>query len=385
MVISGTGIMEKKIQGLRGKNRINLMILIVSMPIGGVENQLLSIVQRLNKQKYNIMICCIRDVGVLGEKAADMGIKTIALNLMQSNRFSLNIPYRISKVIKEHDIHILWTHQYVANFYGRIASLLARTPAVISNFHALYDNPKTHRKIFNHLLSYRTDVLVAVSEAVAFDVRSYDRVNSGKLKVVYNGTDISLFDVPETKSDCRKKLELPEKDIIVGTIGRLTKEKNQGVIIEALHNLPGNIKGLIIGDGPLRKTLEEAGGKRFYFTGQMQYNLIPYALKSMDIFCFASLWEGFGTALVEAMAAGLPIIASDIPPHREVLGDTGILFPLNDVKTLAKVIKTLIDDLSLIDTLSIRARERARIFSIDNTVKIYGELFEGTLRKKVFL
>ncbi len=377
--------MEKNIQGLTGKDIINLMILIASMPVGGVENQLLSIVQRLHKQNYNITICCIRDVGVLGEKAAGMGINIVPLHLMQSNRISLNIPYRLSRIIKEKNVHILWTHQYVANFYGRIASLLSRTPVVISNFHSLYDNPKTHRKIFNHLLSYRTDALVAVSEAVASDVRSFDRINSKKVKVIYNGIDISLFDVPETKTDCRKKLGLPPKDIIVGTIGRLSKEKNHGIIIEALHSLPGDVKGLIIGDGPLKKTLEDSGGKRFYFTGQMQYTLIPYALKSMDIFCFVSLWEGFGIALVEAMAAGLPIVASDIPPHREVLGDTGIRVPLKDAKSLAKAIKTLISDVSLKDTMSAQSRERARIFSIEKTVKAYKELFMETLRKKVLL
>jgi glycosyltransferase involved in cell wall biosynthesis len=364
--------------------KINLLILIVSMPVGGVESQILSIVQRLNKQKYNVLICCIKDLGVLGEEAARSGIKTLVLNLMKSNRFSVAIPYRISKLLKENNIHILWTHQYVANLYGRIASLLAGTPVVISNFCALYDNPKLHRRIFNYLLSYRTDALIAVSQAVASDIKSYDHVAPGKIRVIYNGIDLSLFNIQSTRTECRRKLGLPEKDIIVGSIGRLSKEKNHKMVVEALHVLPPNVKGLVVGDGPLRKTLEEAGGKRFYFTGRMDYNLIPFALKAIDIFCFPSLWEGFGTALVEAMSAGLPVVVSDISPHREVVGDAGIFVPVNDVGRLVEELKMLIDNLSLRNTLGHKAKERAKIFSIENTVKAYDELFEETLAQKRF-
>jgi glycosyltransferase involved in cell wall biosynthesis len=383
MAHNSTGIMEENIQGLTERSRINLMALIVSMPVGGVETQLLSILGRLNKDRYNVSICCIKDAGTLGEKAAEAGIKMIALNLMKSNRFSLGIARQISRTVREHDIHILWTHQYVANLYGRIALLTAETPAVISNFHALYDNPKIHRRLFNRLLSGRTDIMVAVSDAVAADMKIYDRVSAEKIKVIHNGIDLSVFDIAASKADCRKKLGLPEDDIIVGTIGRLSKEKNHKVIIDALIGMPAGVKGLIIGDGPLRKVMEEAGGDRFYFTGQMEYNVIPLALNAMDIFCSSSLWEGFGMAVVEAMASGLPIVASDIPSHREVLGEAGLFFPAENAGSLAKVLNMIMDDASLRGSLAGKAKGRAELFSIDKTVAAYDRLFRTITKHDV--
>jgi len=367
-----------------GINKINLMILIVSMPVGGVENLILSIVQRLNKQKYNVMICCIKELGALGEKAAELGIKIIALNLMQSNRFSLLIPYRISRILKENNIHILWTHQYVANLYGRMASLVAKTPVVISTFHVLYDNQKFHRRIFNHLLSYKTDIMVSVSNAVAADMVRYDRVNPKKIKVIYNGIEQKRFDEKLSKGEARNILGLPHKGVIIGTLGRLTEQKGHRYLIEAGSNL-GDTYIVIVGDGPLAGELREQAGRlkiNCIFPGRLDYKQVPVFLRAVDIFCFPSLWEGFSIALIEAMAAGLPVVASDIPPHREVVGDAGMLVPVKDAARLAETLGRLIEEPSLRMTLGGRARERAKVFSIENTVKAYEDLFDEILQKK---
>jgi len=112
---------------------------------------------------------------------------------------------------------------------------------------------------------------------------------------------------------------------------------------------------------------------------------IPVFLKSLDIFCFPSLWEGLPSALIEAMAAGLPVIATDIPPHREVLGDTGVVVPAGNADALTEAANMLIDDPSLMLTVAQKEKERVKMFSIDNTAKTYERLFEGILKKKKLL
>ncbi len=363
--------------------KINLMVLIVSMPVGGVESQVLSVVQRLNREKYHVTICCIKEPGTLGEKASDKGIKVISLGLMKSSRFSFSIPLRISGVLKENKIDILWTHQYVANLYGRIAALLSGTKGITSTYHALYDKPKKHRSIFNHFLSYRTDALAAVSRAVAEDMKSFDHVSPGKVSIIHNGIDIPFFDINETQAECRKKLGLPEEEILIGAVGRLSEEKNHKVMIEAVNMLPEKVKGVIVGDGKLEGPLREAGGKRIYFLTKMEHALLPYALKAMDIFCFPSLWEGFGLALVEAMAAGLPPVSSDIPTLREVAGEGALYFPSDSAVELANILKSLIDDPAERKLLGDKARKRAAVFSIDNTVKAYENLFAEIEKRKI--
>ncbi len=368
-------------------NKINLMVLIVSMPVGGVENQVLSVIRRLNKQKYDISICCIKGLGTLGKKAGDMGFKTIELNLMKSSRFSLAIPFRISKVLKENKIHILWSHQYVANLYGRIAALLANTPLTIPTFHVLYDNPKLHRRIFNHILSYRTDMMIGVSNAVVSDMIRYDKVRSRKTKVIYNGIDVNKFDFHCSRQDARKSFDLPPDSTIIGTVGRTTEQKGHRYLIEAAAGIE-DICVVIAGDGPLLeelKNLVERLNIRCIFLGELKNEQIPVFLQAIDIFCFPSLWEGMPLALIEAMSAGIAIVASDIPPHREVLDDAGVLIEPANSEAIINGLKMLIDNSSLRETYIKRAKERSNKFSIDGSKKAFEDLLDSMLARKGLL
>lgn len=381
MAVDSAGVMETDIQNLTGRKKINLMVLIVSMPVGGVETQVLSIIQRLNRERYNVTLCCIKESGELGEKAAASGIKTISLNLMDSNKFSLYIPWKIYRAVKENNIHILWTHQYVANLYGRLASLFVKVP-VAPTFHVLYDNPKLHRSILNNLLSYKTDLMVSVSNAVAADMVRFDRVNPEKIKVIYNGIDENAFSSGLSKQEARKIFNLPPDGIIAGSIGRLSEQKGHRYLIAAVSKLK-NACVAIAGEGPLMeelKSLSDSLKVKCIFTGKVGPEKIPAFLSALDVFCFPSLWEGFGIAIVEAMAAGLPVIVSDIPPHREVVGDAGVFVPPGNADALAEALNTIMKDPSIRGPLSAKAKERARFFSIEKTVKAYERLFEDLLK-----
>jgi len=170
-------------------------------------------------------------------------------------------------------------------------------------------------------------------------------------------------------------------------VGRLTEQKGHRYLIEAAVNVK-NVEIVIAGDGPLRKELESLAERlrvKCIFTGAVEQKKIPVFLKSLNIFCFPSLWEGLPSALIEAMAAGLPVIATDIPPHKEVLGDTGVIVSAGDADALAKAANMLIDDPSLMLTVAQKEKERVKMFSIDNTAKTYERLFEDILKKKRLL
>ncbi len=368
--------------------KFNIMHLIVSMPIGGVENQLFNILKLYNKEKHDVFLCCIRDLGELGCEAKRFGIPAIELGLMKSNMFDLRIVWKIYKVLKTNNIHILRTHQYVANLYGRLAAIIAQTPVVIASFHNLYTRPKRHRSFFNRLLARKSDFLVAVSNAVAEDIVKYDRINRKKIRIIYNGIDLEKFNKLPDKNKCREDFGLPQDKIILGNVGRISEAKNQKIILEALAMLyRDDIVALFVGEGHLRGKLQNLSGKlgimdRVIFLGKIPHERIPIALKAMDIFCFPSLWEGFPSALVEAMATGLSIIASAIHPHREVVGDAGVLIPPSNAEKLTDTLKLLLNNQSLRDEFDKRARERAKLFSIHNTVKAYEGMFEEVLQQK---
>jgi glycosyltransferase involved in cell wall biosynthesis len=306
---------------------------------------------------------------------------------MNMHGFDFKALIELYKLIKAENIHILRTHQYHANLYGRLAGVLAGVPVIIPTYHNLYNSPnkpKCHRRLINYLLSIVSDKLVAVSGAVANDIMVYDKVQPNKVKIIYNGIEINRFKKDILKEDIRKELGLPFSTI-VGTVGRLTEQKGHKFLIEAASGIEG-VCVAIAGDGHLRKELMDLAKRlkvNCLFMGMLSPEKVPKFLKSLDIFCFPSLWEGFGIALIEAMASGLPIIASDIPPHREVLGDAGVYFPQGNVSALSYNINQLIENKTLREMLGEMAKERAELFSIEKTVKEYEKLYNEILNKKM--
>ena len=133
------------------------------------------------------------------------------------------------------------------------------------------------------------------------------------------------------------------------------------------------------------KALADKFRVKCIFMGMMPPEKIPVFLKSLDVFCFPSLWEGFPTALIEAMAAGLPVVATDIPSNREIADDAGILVAASRKEDLAGPLKMLFEDRLLRDEMGRRAKEKIQKFSIENTVKTYQDLFNEILRKKGML
>lgn len=381
---------EKKVMQSSDNKVFNILHVVSRLPVGGVENMLLRVIEGYDKKRFNVSVCCIKEGGEIADELKRSGYKVEILNKMKGHGFDWGAVMALYNCIKRKNIHILRTHQYHANLYGRIAGLLARVPVIIPSFHNLYESPnkpKIHRRLFNYFLGFFSDVLVAVSNTVASDIIRFDWVNPEKIKIIYNGIVSEEFNITLSKEEARKALELPLNCPIIGTVGRLTAQKGHRYLIEAISGL-SNTCIAIAGDGPLFKELKELAKQHkvnHIFMGQLNPEKTPLFLRALDIFCFPSLWEGFGTALIEAMATGLPVVATDIPPLREVVVDAGILVPPRDAEVLAKTIKMLIDTPSLKDTLGKKARERANIFTIKNTVKAYENLFEEMLRKKKLL
>lgn len=365
----------------------NILHVISRLPVGGAENMLLKEVTGYQKDRFRVSVCCVKEGGKIAEELQRRGYRVEVLNKMKGRGFDFGAITALNKLIRRENIHIIRTHQYHANLYGRISGILSGVPIIITTTHNLYefpDKPKIHRRIFNYLLSFFSDALVAVSNAVASDIMKYDWVSPKRIRVIYNGISLDNFNKDISRREARKILDLPPDSLIVGTVGNLTQQKGHRYLIEAAYGLK-DIIITIAGEGPLNdelKTLAKLSGVNCVFLGTIDPSEIPVFLKALDIFCFPSLWEGFGVALLEAMASGLPIVASDIPPHREVVVDDVILVPPGNSGKLSEVLKMLMENSSMRVTLGQKAREKAKIFSIENTVKAYEDLFTEILKKK---
>ena len=359
---------------------------------GGVGNQLLLLLKNYARDEFLPIVCSLRDKGVVGEEIEDLGIEVICLNRDFKRGFYWTVVKELRTLMKQRNIQIVRTHEYRANLHGRLAALLAKVPCIVGSVHNVYNarDKKLNRRILNRYLGIFTDRVVAVSEEVKKEIVRYDSVPENKVAVIYNGVDRKRF-VDIDAQSIRSEFHIPKSTPIIGTVGRFFPQKGQKYLLEAVakvRNKFPHIAVFVIGDGSLKEELQDHTKKlnieqNIIFTGVRRD--IPALLAAMDIFIFPSLWEGFGNALVEAMAAGKPIIATDIPSVREILdsGKSGIVVPPANSEAIARSLDLLLSDRALAENLGNAARERAlSSFTIDSTVRGYSSLYRSILEQK---
>lgn len=348
---------------------VTVLHLISRLPSGGVENQLRKVVRLYDRQRFQPVVCCMKEKGEVGEAIERDGTPVIVLNRMQGHTFDIRLVQELRRLMRARRVTILRTHQFHANLYGRIVAISAGVPILIPSFHNTYARRKRHRSLLNWMLARWTDRLITVSDAVKQDLIRYDHLPEEKIKVIHNGCDIDRFMNPSVQEDLRAAWKIPPGAPVIGTVGRLAKEKGQALLIEAVSLLRSDFPDLhllLVGEGPEREALEKEAarrgvGNRVIFTGFQRE--IPALLSLMDLFVFPSLNEGFSNALLEAMAAGKPVIASDIIENAEILPSEkfGLRVPPNDVTALAQQIAFLLKHRS--EAAAMGSRAQARVAS----------------------
>lgn len=368
---------------------INILYLFVTLPIGGAEEHLLTVLKNLDLTKYNPIVCCIREKGLIGEEIENRGIAIISLN-RKSKSWDFRIVMDILRIIRTKNIHLIHTHLYHANMYGRIAALISKIPAVVTE-HNVYPKYKLKRRILNWFLAKKTKKIIAVSEMVKKDITVRDWIKPLKVEVIYNGIDIDRFPSAISKEEARQKLGVPTDCFLIGTIGRLTDQKGQIYLINALSIIKGiipEIKLLLAGSGPLESEL-----KNIVFTkGLNEYveflgarRDIPDILKAMDIFVFPSLWEGLPMVLLEAMASSLPVVATSVGGITEIVrnGINGVIVPPRNESVLVQIIIELSKDKAKRKLLGESGRKTVEDkFTASLMVKNLESVYESSLLNK---
>jgi glycosyltransferase involved in cell wall biosynthesis len=260
---------------------------------------------------------------------------------------------RMRKVIRDGGFDLVHTHLSTSSVNGCIAARFAKVPSV-ATVHGM--SGKLSFSAANHL--------IAVSEEVKRHLVGQG-VRADKVSVVHNGLapDFHLL----SRKTARENLDIPESDLVVGTVSRVTPKKGIEDALQAIAKLRvefPNIRYLVVGDGDglehCRALADELGlGDRAMFVGYQQD--VGSFLPAMDVFLFPTHKEAMGIALVEAMAAGLPCVATDVGGIPEVVTtQTGRLVPSKDPPALERETASLLRDLALREHMSRAALERCR-------------------------
>ena len=333
---------------------INLLLLFVTMPIGGAETLCLEILNGIDRTRFNPTVCCIARKGVLGERIEQSGFEVVELQRMQSKRFDFGAVSALVRLMESRRIDILHANMYHANLYGRLAvrRMKKARPAVIAAIHSLYTERKRYRLLVNRFLNRSTDRILTVSGAARDDILKYEKVAPDKVIVLPPGRSLSHLNVAITREQAKERLGLAGFDFVVGTVGRLVTAKGYRFLLEAIANLAGrgiDVKLVMAGSGPLESALRDRAaelgiGERVMLLGSR--GDVPELLRGMDVFTLSSVSEAAPVALVEALAAGLPCVVTTVGGMVAMVdgGRCGVLTPPGDSAALADALAELIQD-----------------------------------------
>lgn len=333
-----------------GKDKINLALF---WPKYSSESTSLNdLVLRLDKDRFNIIFIYLTGFGVEKNMMEEAGYKVFYLsNLETVKEFRFSILFRLIKVLKEDKIDILHCHRHKPSFYGAIAGIFAKTPVVLSHVHGLSRTRNLVRRVVNFILFKRFNRIIGCARSVQDDVLRDNRfLSAEKVSVLENSVDCQRFiDVSITKAQAKQMLGLSSDVFVFGTIGRLAPTKGLTYLIEAFSKVKEKIPSahlVMFGDGACRTELEELSSKlscgdSIHFLGHRDN--IEQLIKGMDVFVLSSIAEGMPRAILEAMAAGIPCIATEAGGIPEIINtpDVGLLVPAMDENALKDAMITL--------------------------------------------
>ena len=234
----------------------------------------------------------------------------------------------------------------IANRWGRLGAKLAAVPTIISTEHGRVSQLSLLEKIINKILAPITNQIIAVSDNLRDYIIQNEGISPAKIKVIRNGINLSRFGKRIDAVVKKKELGIHANHSIVGIIASLTQVKNHKTLIKAvpfiLQSVP-KVTFLIVGDGPLmnqhQNLVRQLGLQdAFIFLGNRDD--VPSLLSIFDVSVLCSLYEGISITILESMAAGKPVVATNVGGNPEVVKDgvTGYLVPQENPNELAKKI-----------------------------------------------
>lgn len=367
------------------QQRITVLHILSSADIAGGEGYVRDLLKYADKKNKHLVVLPYR--GPFVEVLEDCRYNFTIIDM--EKRFSIRSILLLVQFIKENRVDIVHTHGYRANFYGRIACMLAGVKSVSTVHVSLYDYVKTSSFIryiyikLERILSYRTSVFICISNAMKQDMLTLG-IDPQKIVVIKNGVDLERFYPRHVQDKLKRELGIKTNGPIVGTVGRMVTEKGQIYLIEALQYLKTDwkdLKCLFIGEGPmlpqLRKMASDSGIEDMCIFAGIRKD-IEFSYSILDVFVLPSLREPFGLVLLEAMASGIPVIATAAGGPLEFIGPdvNGVLVPVADSKALALKISCLLSNKGKAQAIATEGRRTVENqYSVKKTVKKVEEVY----------
>ncbi len=366
---------------------IRITFVIPTLDQSGAERQLWLLATHLPKSNFDVSVIALARGGFYADKLQSAGISVEVLG--KRLRFDPLTFLKLRRRLDSSCPDIVQSFLFAANSYVRLPGMRsAKSKIVVSE--RCVDSWKSNWQLATdrRLLSH-TDAMTANSESVAEFYRTAVRVPEQLITVIPNGVSAELS-VVEPPSDLRRELGLPPEAKLVGFVGRLAAQKCLNDLVWAfqlLHQVVESVYLVIIGEGPEREPLAELLSsfgcrEKAFFLGHR--NDAAALTAQLNAFCLPSSFEGMSNSLMDAMAAGIPAVVSDIPANKELIKHevSGLIFPQGSGPEITKALKRVLDDRELSTRLGDEARNYVvQHHSIDQLVQKHVALYNRLLSR----
>ncbi len=357
-----------------------ILYLSTSSGPGGAERVISDLASSLDPEKYRAILCLFRP-GWIQERCESQGVRTyvIPTHGMADWRWA----YRFKQLLRNERVDVIHAHEFDAIIQGAFVAAFGEIPLIATIHGKNYFHEKFRRRLAYRWVS-RQATMVAVSENLKQFIVERIGISADRIKVVYNGVDaVAPCNHVEVEL-CKKELGIPAQDKVVGVVGNLYPVKGHQYLIEGipavLQTCP-DTSFVFAGRGELETQLKEQVhhlglDKRVQFLGLRQD--IPRILALLDVFVLPSLSEGLSMAILEAMIAGKPVVATQVGGNPELVveGETGFLVPPRDSHALASRVATLLTNKQQAVQFAEQGRRRAEgQFSLATMVRAYQLLY----------
>jgi sugar transferase (PEP-CTERM/EpsH1 system associated) len=367
---------------------------VLNLEVGGLERVVANLVSRLRGTRFQPVVFCLEGGGFFAQEIEGMGIPVHTIN--RAPGISWNAIKQLAQHFRKYKVQIVHTHSPAPHLHGMIAALLTRVPVRVHTKHGR-DFPHIWRKVWvNRISAWMTDVVVPVSDDTLDVAVRTERANPRKVRRIWNGVDTDLYKPverlkPSVECNRLQPSTLDSQPLVIGTVARLAPVKDQKTMLAAFQlvvkELP-EARLVICGDGPCETELRDTSDKlgvadRVTFLGNRSD--IKSVLNTFSLFTLSSVSEGLSMTILEAMACGLPVVATDVGGNRESVNppECGLIVPPKDPRALADAYLRLARDPMESARMGIAARARAvSHFSMETMVAEYVHLYESLLARK---
>ena len=362
-----------------------------SFELAGTQRFLLSLLRLMDKGAFEPVVFSTRPEGELLSEIEALGTPVHEFGTGRSlfSPATASGLWRAGRFLRRERVDALCCMLGITTLFGPFVGRVAGVPVVLNSQRNMgyWLRGRVRQAVYGYVNRRLVDGVLVNSRAAAEELTRRFGVPPGRVHAIPGGVDVASFDVAEPDEALRSEMGLRGAKV-VGVVGKLSRVKNQAFFIRAAARVLTKRKDvafLIVGDGPLRKELEELAGwlgvaGRVLFLGERRD--VPELLKLMDVFVMPSMSEGLPNAIMEAMAAGLPVVATDVGGVSELVvdGETGRLIPLGGESQLADAVVGLLDDDGFARELGRAGHERVRSeYDIGVAVRRFEDVLGGLL------